>query len=89
MTSPLVNHLHFNGMTDYGKNILLVQAEDIPHLDMYTKRYLQDIVYLTRSIPNKSQPIYLEEYTKEVNRPREGTSSGPSDVTPEMVKKEV
>ena len=62
------------------------QAADITHLESYTKSYLQELASLTRSLPDKSQPIYLEEYTKEVNRLREVTSSGPSDVTHAMVK---
>ena len=70
MTYPLVNHLHFNGITDYGNEILLVQAADIPHLDIYTKRYLQELADLTHSIPNKSHPVSLEEYTNEDNRLR-------------------
>ena len=41
MTYPLVNHLHFDGMADYGNDILLGQAADIPHLDNHTKIYLQ------------------------------------------------
>ena len=57
MTLPLVNHLHFNGVTDYGNNILLGQAADIPHLEIYTKRYLQDLASLTCLLPNKAQPI--------------------------------
>ena len=89
MTSPLVNHLHFNGMAEYGKNILLGKATYIMHIDIYTKRYFQEIAAITRSLPDKKQPIYLEEYTKEVGCIREGTSSGPSDATSSMVKTEV
>ena len=89
MTSPLVNHFHFNGMTDYGNGIIMEQAADIPHLDIYTKRYLQEIAALTRSLPDKYQPISLEEHTKEVNWIREGKSLGPYDFTPAMVKTEI
>ena len=41
MTSPLVNQLHYDDMTDYGNDILLGQAADIPHIDNHTKRYIQ------------------------------------------------
>ena len=70
MTPTLVDHLHFDGMTYYGNEILLVQAADIPYLDIYTKIYLQELAALTRSLPKKPQPIPLEEYTKEVIRLR-------------------
>ena len=66
MTSPLVNHLNLDGMTDYGNYILLGQAADIPHLENHTKRYLQELAALTRFLPGQSQPISVEEYTKEV-----------------------
>ena len=64
MTSTLVNHLHFDGMTDYGNDILIGQAADIPHLDNHTKRYLQELAAITRPLPEQSEPISLEEYTK-------------------------
>ena len=60
MTPPLVNHLLYDGMTDYGNNILLGQAADIPHLDNYTKIYLQGLVALTRSLPNQANLISLK-----------------------------
>ena len=84
-----MDHLHFNGMTDYGSEILLGQATDILHLEIFTKRYLQELAALTRLLYDKAQPIYLGKYTKEVNQMREGNSSGPSYVTPSMVKTEV
>ena len=36
MTYSLSNHLHFDGIIDYGNNILLGQAKDILHLDNYS-----------------------------------------------------
>ena len=70
MTYPIVNHLHYDVMKDYGNNVLLVQAEDIPHLNNHTKRYFQELSAITRSLPDQAQPISLEEYTKEVIRLR-------------------
>ena len=63
MKTPLINHLLYNGMTDYGNNIDLGKASDIPHLDKYTKIFLQELSALTLSLPNQAHPIYLEEYT--------------------------
>ena len=70
MKPPLVNHLHYDGMTDYGKDILLRQAAEIPHLDNHTKRHLQELSALTLLLPNQAQHIILEEYTIEVIRLR-------------------
>ena len=33
MTTPLLNHIQFYGMNEYGNNIILGQAVDIPELD--------------------------------------------------------
>ena len=89
MTPPIVKHLQYDGMADFGNDILLGQAADIPHLDNHTKIYLQELSALTRLLPNQAQTIALEEYTIEVRRLRKGISSGPSDATPKMVKTEV
>ena len=32
MTSPLIHHLEYNGMIDYGDQILLGTAQQIPEL---------------------------------------------------------
>ena len=60
MTHPLVNYLHYDGMTEFGKDILLGQAAEIPHLGNHTERYLQELSTLTRSLPEQAQPITLE-----------------------------
>ena len=60
MTPHLVNHLHYDGITDYGNDILLGQAVDIPHLENNTKRLLQELAAITRSLPDQAQPISLE-----------------------------
>ena len=70
MKTPLVKHLHFNDMTKYGKVILLGWAADIPDPEPHTKRYLQELVSITRSITDQLKPIYLEEYIKQVGRLR-------------------
>ena len=64
ITSLLVNHLHFDGMNQYGNSILLGQAADTSHLEIHTKRYLQEIAPLTNSHPYQAPPISLEECIK-------------------------
>ena len=64
MTTPLVNHLHFYCMTDFGITILLGQASDIPDLNLHIKIYLQKLAEITRYLPDKAQPISLEECIK-------------------------
>ena len=72
MKSPLVNHLHFDGTTEYGNGILLGRAADILHLDIHTKIYPQELAAINHSLFYQSKTIYLEEYTEEVGRLREG-----------------
>ena len=57
MTFPLVKNFHFDGMLNYGNNILLGQAADILHLENHTKRRLQQLAALTRSLPDQVQQI--------------------------------
>ena len=64
MTTPLVKHLHFYCMTDFGDTILLGQESDIPDLNLHIKIYLQKLAEISRYLPNKAQPIYLEECIK-------------------------
>ena len=88
ITTPLVNHLNFDGMTKYSNYIILGRAVEIPDLDPYTRIYLNQISTITRSLPDQDQPISLEKYIKEVRRLREATFSGPSYFNPAMVKSE-
>ena len=37
MTTPIVNHILFDGMAEYDNAILLGQASDIPEMDPHTK----------------------------------------------------
>ena len=53
MTPPLVNHLHYDGMPDYGNDILLVQVADTPHLDNHKKRYHHALYALKLSLPDQ------------------------------------
>ena len=38
ITTPSVNHLNFASVTQYGNDILLVTAAEIPDLEPYTKK---------------------------------------------------
>ena len=53
MASPLMNHFHFDGMTEYVNAILLGIAADIPQLDIHTKIYLQELSATHPSLPEK------------------------------------
>ena len=56
---PLVNHLNFYGMADYGDNILLDLASEVPDLKPHTTT-LQYLASTTLLIPENSQTIYLK-----------------------------
>ena len=43
MTTPLVKHLNFDGMTKYGNDILLGRVAEIPNIDLYKKIYLYQL----------------------------------------------
>ena len=85
-TPPLIQHQGYNGMIDYGDQILLGTAQKIPELEADTNNFLQELVSITGSLSEKYEPLSLEQYVAEVNRLRETTSSSPSDITPAMIK---
>ena len=60
MAPPLVNHLHFDGMTEYGNIIILGISEDIPDLDPHTRIYINEIATTTPYINDEAQHISLE-----------------------------
>ena len=47
------------------------------------------MVSINGSLPDKYEPLSLHQYITEVNRLQKTTSSGPSGITPEMVKTQV
>ena len=69
-------------MTYYGDQIILGTVQQITKLEPDTNNFLQKLVSITGSLPNKAEPISIEQYITKVNRLRETTSSGPSDITP-------
>ena len=56
--SPLlIKHLKYNGMTDYGDQILLSTTHKIPELESDTNNFLQKMVSINGSPPDKSEPL--------------------------------
>ena len=64
MTTPLINHLKFDGMNKYGNDILLGISVETPQLDPYTRMYLNQLSTITRSLHDQAYTISLEEYIK-------------------------
>ena len=62
MNPPLIKHLEYNGMTDYRYQILLDTEQKIPKLEADTKKFLQKLISVTGSLPDKSEPLSLEQY---------------------------
>ena len=59
-TNPfLVNHLHFNGMTEYGNAIILGTSEEIPDLDPHKKKYLHNLASINLYLPDNTHPMTL------------------------------
>ena len=88
MIPPIIQHLYYNGMMEYGGRILLGTAHKIPEIEADTEKFLQKLAFITGVLPDKAKPISVEQYITEVNRLQETSSSGPSDVTLDMVKTE-
>ena len=64
-------------MKDYGDKIPLGTAQKITELEVDTNNFLQKLVSVTGSLPDKSEPLSLEQYITKVNRLQETTYSGP------------
>ena len=56
---PLIQHIEYNGTTDYGDQILLGTAQKIPELEADTNNPLQKLVSITGSLPEKLNPSHL------------------------------
>ena len=61
-------------------------VQNIPELKADTNNSLQKLVSITGSLPNKPEPLSFDQYITEVYHLQETTSSGPSDITPSIVK---
>ena len=88
MTPPIGDMLNFNGVVEYGNNLLLRVAPEINDIDPRTKAYLHHIADITKKFPDCTILNNLEDYMKEVKGLRESTSTVPSVVTPAMVQTE-
>ena len=85
MTPNLVYHLNFDGMTNYGNNLLLGPAAEIKHPDSHKKGYLNHLAPITHSIPDHAKPVPIKEYLKYFKHLIQDTYSSPSDMNPAMV----
>ena len=63
-------------------------APRFDEVDEHTQAYLDQLVSIKGHLPDKAEPIPFPDFQLEVKRLREKTSSGPSDVTPAMIKTE-
>ena len=75
-------------MADHGDQNILDIAQQLPELEANNNNFPQKLASITGSIHNKAEPISFGQYITEFNRLRETTPSGPSDITPAMVKTE-
>ena len=73
-------------MADYGDQIIIDIAQQLPELEANKNNFPQKLASITGSIPNKAELILFGKYSTEFDRLQETTPSGPSDITPEMVK---
>ena len=71
MNSLLVNKLGYNGMTDWGDDIL--NGEDIGEEmgDVHTRNFLNHLKPVTGALPDSYTRITLDDYITEVNNPLE------------------
>lgn len=89
MIPPLVNLLHYDGITEFGDELLRGRAPTVEGIDDHTQAYLDQLKSVSGLLPEPASPVPFPHYVTAVNRLREGTSSGPSDTTPAMVRTEL
>ena len=51
---PIIQRIEYNGMKDHGDQIILGTAQKIPKLEVDTNNFLQKLVSITGSPPNKA-----------------------------------
>ena len=86
--APLIDILKYNGKIPFGDQLLLGTAPDLSSLQDHINSFLKQIRAIRGRLPTPTTPITKQEYTEEVNRLREATSSGPYDTTTSMVQME-
>ena len=70
MNPPLIQHLEYNGMEEYGDQVILGTSQQITKLESDTNNFLQKLASITVSLPNRSKTISFEKYITKVNRLR-------------------
>eukprot|EP00957_Ditylum_brightwellii_P171016 13018455-Ditylum_brightwellii.AAC.1 len=89
MTAWLVNYLEYSGTTVAADRIFAGDIPKVEGIDLYTEAYLQQLQTVENQLPAQSHPVDFARYQKEVKDLGEQTSSGPSMVTPGMIKTEL
>eukprot|EP00957_Ditylum_brightwellii_P080911 6154933-Ditylum_brightwellii.AAC.1 len=88
MQPPLVNLLQYHDMTPFTDDVLQGVAPPVEGVSKATQLYLDQCRSVNGVLFPVAQPILFHEYLDEVKRLREQTTSGPSAVSPAMVKTE-
>eukprot|EP00957_Ditylum_brightwellii_P007925 600219-Ditylum_brightwellii.AAC.1 len=65
MTSPLVNHLGYTGITDYADEILQGTAQHLDRVDEYTQLYLDQLWAVDGIVETKAEPVPFSQYKNE------------------------
>eukprot|EP00957_Ditylum_brightwellii_P131230 10008906-Ditylum_brightwellii.AAC.1 len=86
MVTPLVHYLEYSGATDDTDKMLAGNVWTLSGIGEYIQAYLYQLQYIEGHVPEPAKPILFPTYIGEVKRLRERTLSGPSNVTPAMVK---
>ena len=60
MTPNLLYNLNFDGMTNYGNNLLLGPAAEIKYPDSHKKGYLHHQDPITHSLPDHAKPVPIK-----------------------------
>ena len=88
MVPPLVHLLQYDGMTPFGDEVLRGTFNPPVGIDDHTTGFLRRCKSVSGRPPPIAEPFSLEAYQQDCLRLREKTTSGPSDITPAMIKAE-
>ena len=64
MTEPLVQKLQYNDMTNWGDKIILGTAIGNSITNPRTQKFLEHLISVTVSLPEKAAPIIFRDYVK-------------------------
>eukprot|EP00957_Ditylum_brightwellii_P116847 8912610-Ditylum_brightwellii.AAC.1 len=65
MTSPLVYHLGYTGITDYADKILQGTAQHLDEVDEYTQLYLDQLRAMDGIFETEAEPVPFSQYKDE------------------------